>query len=79
MLSKEDIAELARTLKDNWPLIDRRSDFYIDPKEHYDQHQQIARFLNAWESAGNVVLKTIIALVVAAILALSAIGTKFGK
>lgn len=74
-LSKEEIAEIVRALREDRGSL---NDFFIDPKEHYDQHQRIDRFLDIWESTGNVIFKTIIALIVAGGLALAALGFKFG-
>lgn len=72
-LSKDEINDIATAVHDAW-VIDRRSEFFIDPKAHYDQHARIDRILDMYESAESIIGKMLVVFAVVGVLALIVLG-----
>lgn len=53
-----------------------QSDFYIAPKDHYDQHQRLDRMLEAYESAQSQVWKWVLGIVLTGTVIMSGVITK---
>ncbi len=53
--------------------------FYVDPRDHYNSHERLDKFLDAYDAASNVVLKAILALFIVGVVAALAIGAGFHK
>lgn len=76
-LTKDEIAQIIDGLRSTTGLVSPHSEFYIAPKEHYDQHARIDRILDMFESTASVVGKTILVFFVVGIIGLVALGLKF--
>jgi len=72
-MTNEEIKKLADE------IVQQKGGFYVDPEEHYIQHQRLDRMLDLYDSASNIVWKTFIGLVVLGMLALAALGAGFFK
>ena len=70
--SDEDFKKLAKTIIDE--VHQRHSEFEIDPKDHYDDHKEIAEFLRTIREAKSSFRKTLLQLAFLGIIALAAVG-----
>lgn len=77
MLSKDEVAQIVDALRASNSLVGPQSEFYIAPKDHYDQHQRIDRILDMFESTASVIGKTVLVFFVVGVIGLVALGLKF--
>lgn len=72
-MSKEDIQNLAKA------IVEQKGGFYVDPENHYKQHERLERFLDAWDSASGTFMKLILGAIFLGIFALAAWGLGYTK
>lgn len=73
-MTDEDIEKLAKAIAE-------KSDhgFYVDPKDHYSSHERLDRILDAYDSASNLVLKSLIGFFMVGVIAAVAMGLGWHK
>lgn len=72
-MTDEEIKKLAEE------IVKQRGGFYVEPEEHYQQHQRLEKMLDFYDSTSSVVLKVLIGAAVTGIFILAAIGLGWGK
>ncbi len=55
-------------------IVKLKGGFYVEPETHYQQHQRLDRILDVYDSASNIVLKTLVGAAILGIFILAAIG-----
>ncbi len=73
-LSEEDIQAIADAIVEH-----ENRDFAVDPRDHYGSHARIDSFLKAYDTASNIVLKSIMALFIVGIVFAVAMGAGWTK
>jgi hypothetical protein len=72
-VTDEEIKKLATE------IVKQRGGFYVDPEDHYKQHQRLDRMLDLYDSASSIVFKGILGLVVGGLIFLAAVGMGMTK
>ena len=72
-MTEEEIKLLAQE------IVNLKGGFYVEPEEHYQQHQRLDKMLSLYDSVGNVVLKFFIGAVIVGIFAAVALGLGWTK
>jgi len=72
-MTEEEIKKLAAEIVRN------NGGFYVEPEEHYQQHQRLDKFLDLYDSASNIFIKAFLGAAVLGIIALAAIGSGITK
>lgn len=60
-------------------IVNLKGGFYVDPEEHYIQHQRLDRLLDIYDSASNILWKSFVGAAVLGMLVFAAIGLGFYK
>ena len=60
-------------------IVKQKGGFYVEPEEHYLQHQRFDKILEIYDTTSNIVLKIIIGALVLGIFAITAIGLGWHK
>jgi hypothetical protein len=69
----EEIQQIIDALKQS------QSDFHINEKSHYDQHQRLDRFLDLYDNTTSTVMRILLGLFVIGIVAAIALGSGWHK
>ena len=72
-MTDEEIEKLADK------IIEKKGGFYLDPENHYKQHERLERFLDAWDSASGIFMKLTLGAVFLGIFGLAAWGLGYTK
>ena len=72
-MTDEEIKKLAAE------IVEKKGGFYVDPEEHYMQHQRLDRMLDLYDSASNIIWKAFIGAVVLGMIVFAAIGLGFTR
>lgn len=72
-MTDEEIKKLAGE------IVRQKGGFYVDPEDHYKQHQRLDRMLDMYDSASNIFLKTMLGLAVGGLIFLAAVGMGMTK
>lgn len=67
-LSKQEIETLAEE------IVKRKPAFYVDPEEHYKQHERLERFLDTYDSASNLIFKFFLGVFLVGVVAAVSLG-----
>ncbi len=76
-MNDEDVAKLAAQIVKQ--VKEEKHDFWIDPRDHYDQHQRLDRFLRIYETAQSAAVRAIIGLLILGGLFVAAVGAGWIK
>lgn len=69
-LSKQEIEALAEEIVKRKP----GPTFYVDPEEHYKQHERLERFLDTYDSASNLIFKFFLGVFLVGVVAAVSLG-----
>lgn len=72
-MTDSDIDKLAER------ILEKRGGFYVEPEEHYQQHERLEKILEMYDTAGNIFIKALISAVFIGIFALAAMGLGWHK
>jgi hypothetical protein len=74
-LSPIEIDELAEAIVKK----SSETEFYVDPKLHYNQHERLERLLDAYDAASNVIFKFFIGACLVGLVGFAAMGLGWHK
>ena len=60
-------------------IVKKKGGFYVDPEDHYKQHQRLDRMLDIYDSASNIFFKAFIGVVFVGIFTAAALGLGWHK
>ncbi len=72
-LSDETIQKLAEA------IAKQKGGFYVEPEAHYNQHRRMERFLDAYDNASGIVVKSVIGILIVGVIAAMALGLGWTK
>ncbi len=75
-MTDEDIEKLAEAIAKK---TQDDHGFYVDPRQHYNFHELLDRILDAYDAASNIILKAIIGLFIAGVVAAIVFGAGLHK
>jgi hypothetical protein len=72
-MTDEEIKKLAKE------IVNQRGGFHVEAEDHYKQHQRLDRMLDLYDSASNIIIKTLLGLAVGGLIFLAAVGMGLTK
>lgn len=73
MMTDDEIEKLAKE------IVSQKGGFYVEPEEHYLQHQRLDTLLKIYDDTNSTALRIVIGAVVLGIFAVAAIGLGWHK
>lgn len=72
-MTDEEIKKLAEE------IVEQKGGFYVDPEDHYQQHQRLDKMLDLYDSASNIFFKTLVGAVILGLFTVAALGLGWHK
>ena len=72
-LSEMDVEKIATAVAKK-----AREAFHIEDEKHYNDHQRLDRLLDSYETATNIIWKTILGLIIVGMVIIAGIGASKG-
>jgi len=72
-LTEEDVDKIASAVARK-----AREAFHIEDEKHYNDHQRLDRLLDSYETATNIIWKTILGLIIVGMVIIAGIGASKG-